>query len=115
MPPRKVKYSSARDSVLEGYSNFLNNSKFDENGNVFSETIVEASRLPDWTLTKHKQLAVCVKDGGNPLRHKEDGPSSLWNIVRRFLNNNLRELSVEALEAVPWEIMKHIWDDVLLT
>lgn len=50
---------------------------------------------------------------GDPLRHKGDGPPSLTEIVRRYLNRNLRSLSIEALEAVPWAVMKVVWNDAL--
>lgn len=115
MSARGINRHRPHDSVLAGYKNFLNNSKLDENGNPFSETLVRVSRLPDWTLTKHRKLGVSVAEGGDPLRHKADGPPSLWNIIKRFLSKNLENLSVEALEAVPWEVMKHIWADVLTT
>lgn len=115
MSTKRINHRQPHDSVLAGYNNFLNNSKLDENGSPFSETLVRASQLPDWTLTKHRQLEIFATDGGNPLRHKANGPPSLWNIIRRFLNNNLKNLSVEALEAVPWELMKYIWADVLAT
>lgn len=115
MSTKRINHRRPHDSVLAEYNNFLNNSKLDENGNPFSETLVRVSQLPDWTLTKHRQLGISVANGGDPLRHKSNGPPSLWDIVRRFLNNNLKKLSVEALEAVPWELMKYIWADVLTT
>lgn len=115
MPPKQVGHRQPYDLIPTRYSNPINNSKFDENGNVFLETIVRASQLPDWTLTKPRQFGIAVKEGGSAIRHKGDGPPLLWDIIRRLLNNNLKELSVEALEAVPWEVMKHIWQDVLLT
>lgn len=115
MATRRIDHRKPHDSVLAGYNNFLNNSRLDENGNPFSETLVRVSQLPDWTLTKHRQLVISVAEGGNPLKHKVDGPPSLWDITRRFLNNNLKSLSVEALEAVPWELMKYVWVDVLTT
>lgn len=115
MATKRINHRQPHDSVLAEYNNFLNNSKLDENGNPFSETLVRVSQLPDWTLTKYRQLVVSATEGGNPLRHKVDGPPSLWDVTRRFLNNNLKNLTVEALEAVPWELMKYIWADALTT
>jgi hypothetical protein len=113
MPPRRINNRQPHDPVLAGYNTFLENSRLDENGNPFSETIFRIEQRQDWALVKNRRILNSIEHNGNSLRHKADGPPSLFDIVRRFLNQNLKDLSIEALEGVPWSIMKCIWDDVL--
>lgn len=113
MSPRRINNRQHHDPVLARYNTFLENSRLDENGNPFAETIFRIQQRQDWTLVKNKRILNSIEHNGDSLRHRADGPPSLFDIVRRFLNQNLKDLSIEALEGVPWSIMKCIWDDVL--
>ncbi|KAH8151585.1 uncharacterized protein LAJ45_04207 [Morchella importuna] len=113
MPPRRINNQQHHDQVLARYNTFLENSRLDENGNPFAETIFRIEQRQDWTLVKNNRILNSIEHNGDSLRHRADGPPSLFDIVRRFLNRNLKDLSIEALEGVPWSIMKCIWDDVL--
>ncbi|KAI5842592.1 hypothetical protein DFP73DRAFT_480209 [Morchella snyderi] len=113
MPPGRTNNRQTHDSVLARYNTFLENSRLDENGNPFSETIFRIEQRQDWALVKNKRILNSIEHNGDYLRHRADGPPSLFDIVRRFLNQNLKDLSIEALEGVPWSIMRCIWDDVL--
>jgi hypothetical protein len=105
---------AANDTVTHGLRKFLSGSKTGEDGLVYKETTFS---LADKNKAMWKDECV----GGEELKveDRKDGGEegrSLLFLARKYINMNLRELSVQAIEGIPWEPFgKVIWRDAVVT
>lgn len=105
---RRLPRSPISDAVSQSYHNFLSGAKVDADGSVYRETIV---RMPSAsTAPKPKPWETTLAG-----RRTSLGAPSLLLCVRKMLTELLCDLSVEALQALPWRLGRMIWEDAEAT